>query len=134
MSWMAHVRRYRIRTGDMIRRTRKALHLSQMQLAEKVGVSYQQIQKYEKGISEITVSRLYQIAEALGSNPSSFLPPKEIAVAEPLALYGKDVPEEGIQIMTLFNQIKNTKIRESLLTLFRGLIEFERKNFKARAS
>lgn len=52
--------------GHILRATRKRRGVSQMELAEKIGVSYQQIQKYEYGSSQLTVSRLRQIAEALG--------------------------------------------------------------------
>ena len=42
--------------GEKIRKIRKKQGISQMALAEKVGLSFQQIQKYEKGISKISVS------------------------------------------------------------------------------
>ncbi|MCD6319666.1 MAG: helix-turn-helix transcriptional regulator [Candidatus Desulfofervidaceae bacterium] len=51
--------------GARIRFIRKQKGLTQMQLAERVGVSFQQIQKYEKGKDRIFVERLQQIARAL---------------------------------------------------------------------
>jgi len=51
--------------GAKIRFFRKQKSLTQMQLAEKVGVSFQQIQKYEKGRDRICVERLQQIAQAM---------------------------------------------------------------------
>ena len=101
--------------------------MSQMRLAEKIGVSYQQIQKYEKGQSEITISRLYQIADALGIDPVSFLPAKEAAVAESIAPYGKSAPQDEVMLLNLFRQVKNKKMKESLLTLLKGAVEVERK-------
>ncbi len=53
------------RLGNVIRRMRLSHKLTQMELAAKIGVSYQQLQKYEYGVSEITVPRLMQIADAL---------------------------------------------------------------------
>ncbi len=44
--------------GELIRRMRKSAHMSQMQLAEKIGISYQQVQKYEKGVNQLSLSRL----------------------------------------------------------------------------
>lgn len=110
----------------MIRKKRKAMRMSQMLLAEKVGVSYQQIQKYEKGFSEITISRLCQIAEALGIDPASFLPSKDMVVAESVATYGKSTPEEE-SLLHLFRQLRRKKMRESLLLLLKEAVEIERK-------
>jgi len=59
--------------GSRIRHLRQLKNLSQMELAEKVGVSFQQIQKYESGKSEITLSRLNDIAEALNISPAEIL-------------------------------------------------------------
>jgi len=59
--------------GNRIRHLRQLKNLSQMELAEKVGVSFQQIQKYESGKSEITLSRLNDIAEALNISPAEIL-------------------------------------------------------------
>ena len=50
--------------GEKIRGLRKGGGLSQMKLADMVGVSYQQIQKYEKASGNISVERLEQIAKA----------------------------------------------------------------------
>ncbi len=119
--------RHRTQIGDAIRKTRKALRMSQMRLAEKVGVSYQQIQKYEKGQSEITISRLYQIANALGIDPLSFLPARGTAVAESIAPYGKIGAEDEILLLNLFRKIKNKKMKESLLALLKEVAESERK-------
>jgi transcriptional regulator with XRE-family HTH domain len=60
--------------GTRIAARRQALGLSQTALAERVGVSFQQIQKYETGINRISASRLHQIALALGAEPGSFFP------------------------------------------------------------
>lgn len=49
--------------GEVIRLMRKAAGMTQMMLADKVGVSYQQIQKYEKGASQLNVPRLLQFAK-----------------------------------------------------------------------
>jgi transcriptional regulator with XRE-family HTH domain len=51
--------------GQRIRERRRALGLSQVALAEAVGLTFQQIQKYERGSNRISFSRLVEIAEAL---------------------------------------------------------------------
>jgi transcriptional regulator with XRE-family HTH domain len=52
--------------GDRMRARRVMLGLTQQQLADLIGVTYQQAHKYEKGINRIAGGRLYTIAQALG--------------------------------------------------------------------
>jgi transcriptional regulator with XRE-family HTH domain len=63
-----------IHIGQLIREIRKGQRMSQMRLAAAVGVSYQQIQKYEKGTSAISVDRLKQISKALNTPVMTFFP------------------------------------------------------------
>ncbi len=58
--------------GEKIRELRKKKGLSQIELANRIGISFQQIQKYEKGLSKISISRLYQISDALGVDINYF--------------------------------------------------------------
>lgn len=51
--------------GRMLRRRRRALGLSQGQLAAAVGIRFQQVQKYECGANRMSASRLYQLASVL---------------------------------------------------------------------
>lgn len=52
--------------GARIRTYRKALGMSQTELADAIGVRFQQVQKYENGSNRVAASRLWQIADALG--------------------------------------------------------------------
>lgn len=47
--------------------------MTQMTLADIIGISYQQIQKYEYGTSSLTVERLFQICDALDMKPADFI-------------------------------------------------------------
>ena len=58
--------------GARLRERRIMLGLTQQQLAELIGVTYQQAHKYETGINRISAGRLYQIAQALGVDISYF--------------------------------------------------------------
>ncbi len=113
--------------GEKIRKARISMNISQMQLAEKVGISYQQIQKYEKGINEITVTRLYQIAESLGMHPVDLLPTTDIKIAEKKSHYGKGLSRDEDMLLKLFRQIKKEDIRKGLLMIIKGAAEIERK-------
>lgn len=54
--------------GERVRNQRLALDMAQETLADKIGVTFQQVQKYERGLNRISVSRLLQIAKALGTD------------------------------------------------------------------
>lgn len=107
--------------GSLIRIARKAAGLSQMKLAEKIGISYQQVQKYEKGASEITISRLSQIAHALNMPVSRFISDDEkTMVAESVSLYGA-LSDDEIELLKFFRKIKNKKLRDGLLMAMKGI-------------
>ncbi|MEF2073653.1 helix-turn-helix domain-containing protein [Consotaella aegiceratis] len=58
--------------GERLRELRTDRGISQQTLGEALGVTFQQLQKYEKGINRISASRLYRAAKALGVEPASF--------------------------------------------------------------
>jgi transcriptional regulator with XRE-family HTH domain len=101
------------RMGAMIRKIRKASGMSQSALSEKIGVSYQQVQKYEKGSSGITVTRLRQIAAALDVPIDVFL-----GEDEGRAHYD---PEEA-KVVATFRGIKADKFRRAAMDML-GIIE-----------
>jgi len=53
--------------GNRLRQRRLELHVSQIQLAAQLGISFQQVQKYEKGTNRVNAGRLNQIAAFLRS-------------------------------------------------------------------
>lgn len=59
-----------IHVGKRIKLRRQLLHMSQEQLAEAVGVSFQQVQKYESGDNRVSASRLYAICKVLNVKPA----------------------------------------------------------------
>jgi transcriptional regulator with XRE-family HTH domain len=58
--------------GKRIRHRRWMVGMTQQQLADKVGIKFQQIQKYETGMNRVSASRLWDIADALGVSISFF--------------------------------------------------------------
>lgn len=61
-----------IYVGGRVRALRKLRDMSQTALANEVGLTFQQIQKYERGFNRISASTLYKIAGALGTVPAAF--------------------------------------------------------------
>ena len=116
------VKRDRKSIGQLVKEFRKAGGLTQMRLSEMIGVSYQQIQKYEKSIDNISVERLKQIAEAVGVPVTAFFPSdrdREM-VAETPAAYGKLSEGEHL-LVQLFRRIKDKKLRIAVLELLKTM-------------
>jgi len=114
--------------GIDIKRIREARGMSQMELAEQVGVSFQQIQKYEKGVNKISAERIQQIAKALGTSVNTFFEKERVPmVSEPAVEYSRrmsmDVTQEEAKLLRLFRKIDNKKIREGLLQQLKALAE-----------
>ena len=63
-----------VEVGRRIRMRRQALGMSQEKLGEVLGITFQQIQKYEKGTNRVGASRLAQIATTLNVSPAYFFP------------------------------------------------------------
>ncbi len=106
--------------GELIKELRKAKGLSQMKLAELLDISYQQIQKYEKGASSISIERLKQIANALGAPVSLFFSPEKSLVSETSAVYGKMTDDE-LLLLQLFRGIKDKRLKNAVLEFLKAL-------------
>ncbi len=109
--------------GKRIRLRRVQLGLSQTELGQKLGVTFQQVQKYENGTNRVSCSRLYETATALEVPISFFFMDSthaglELAVAEQF-----DVPDlkDGIHLMTAFRQIPSIAIRKSFIAFVETL-------------
>jgi transcriptional regulator with XRE-family HTH domain len=107
--------------GTLIRDMRKAAGMSQMRLADKIGVSYQQIQKYEKGASQLNISRLLQIAEAFGVPVGTFLGDGETEAAQIRPQYSS-LSEDEAKLVMLFRRLKRKKLRDGFIEMLRDIV------------
>jgi transcriptional regulator with XRE-family HTH domain len=122
-----------IHVGSRVRLRRMMLGMSQEKLGENLGITFQQIQKYEKGTNRIGASRLQHIARVLTVPVSFFFedapgaPSSESSaggVAErPSASYVVDFlsSSEGVQLNKAFIRIKDPKIRRKVIELVRAM-------------
>ena len=122
-----------IHVGSRVRLRRMMLGMSQEKLGESLGITFQQIQKYEKGTNRIGASRLQHIARVLTVPVSFFFEdapgavptePGALGMAErPSASYVVDFlsSSEGIQLNKAFIRIKDAKIRRKVIELVRAL-------------
>jgi transcriptional regulator with XRE-family HTH domain len=108
--------------GSLIREMRKAAGMSQMRLADKIGVSYQQIQKYEKGASKLSVPRLMQIADVFAVPVTAFLEDTRLGkVAETQAAFS-NLTEDEAQLLMLFRRLKRKKLKSSFLDMLKDIV------------
>jgi transcriptional regulator with XRE-family HTH domain len=117
-----------VHVGARIRLRRNMLGMSQERLGESLGITFQQIQKYEKGTNRVGASRLQAIARIL-SVPVAFFfedaPGREGApgMAEEATDYVADIPNtaEGMQLNRAFVRISDPKVRRRILDLVKVL-------------
>jgi len=115
-------REFKKNIGETLKKYRLAARMSQMALAEKIGISYQQLQKYEKGIDNISISRLYQISNALKVPICNLFEIEEPEkVAEDISEYG--LCKEEKTLLELFRKIDNKDIRRGLLLELKGIVK-----------
>lgn len=99
--------------GRKIRFFRQNAGLSQEQLAEMVGLSFQQIQKYESGQSTININKLQQIAHSLKLFVTDFFDEKPV---DKIILN----PQEE-ELIKIFRQIKDVETKDCILKLVKNL-------------
>jgi transcriptional regulator with XRE-family HTH domain len=118
-----------IHVGSRVRMRRKMLNMSQEKLAEHLGITFQQVQKYEKGTNRIGASRLYQLARILDVPVAFFFPEPELGASglgmgeDAGAGYVMDflATSEGIELNRAFAQIKDPKVRRRVIELVRSI-------------
>ncbi len=104
--------------GTRIRERRVMLGLSQQQMAQMIGVTYQQAHKYERGINRISAGRLYEIAKVLQVPVSFFFDGLDrTSNEEELTLRQRMC----LELARNFTQIPNDRHREALSQLARVL-------------
>ncbi len=118
--------------GERVRLRRTLLGISQTKLAEVLGVTFQQVQKYERGTNRIGASNLYKIAKALGVPVSYFFEdlPEELDEDNPpsataridSALGGRHVSRrETLSLIRHFHAIRDPEVRAEIIDLIRRL-------------
>ena len=116
--------------GARIRLRRKLLGLSQQQLAEQLGLTFQQVQKYERGVNRVSASKLYETAQVLQASVTHFFEGLDGEAAVPAAgAEGESavnsflMTTEGLELATLFPRIPRGRMRHQVLELVRTLAE-----------
>jgi transcriptional regulator with XRE-family HTH domain len=114
------------RVGARIRMRRMLVGISQTELGEKSGVTFQQIQKYEKGTNRVSVSRLHQIAQTLGVPVEFFYE----GLSEGATASIDNVPDvstmlgtaDALDMLKAFAALENRSVRRRLVALTEQLV------------
>jgi len=103
--------------GRRVRLRRLQLHISQTELANQLGVSFQQVQKYEKGTNRISAGRLQRISEYLEVPVSFFFGPVAGVSAQNSKVMDFLDGAYSLRLMQAFSQIRDKKLQQAMLAL-----------------
>jgi len=127
-----------VHVGERIKLRRKVLRLSQQEMAKRLGLTFQQIQKYEKGLNRVGASRLWDISRVLNVSMDFFFSDmdSDVESQSPMMLYSKDEStinmlhedheqmdfdpmkrRETLELVRAYYKINNRKIAKYLFDL-----------------
>ncbi|WDZ82013.1 helix-turn-helix transcriptional regulator (plasmid) [Ensifer adhaerens] len=126
-----------VHVGRRIRMRRVWMEMAQATLGEAIGVTFQQVQKYEKGTNRVGASRLQQIADVLQVPVSYFFEdmPGEATngagvAGRPSALHPELMQfvssDQGLALIRAFCRIEDEKVRARVVSLVKALAEQDR--------
>ena len=116
--------------GKRLRLRRNIMGMSQENLADELGITFQQVQKYEKGVNRISASRLFEIARLLAAPVAFFF--EEFGQANPVMGLAEDSAEfeaeddkgkESMALLRAYYKIQDPKIRKKALELIKSLAD-----------
>lgn len=109
--------------GSRISLRRSALGLSQTALARQLGISFQQVQKYETGTNRISASRLHRVAIVLGTSVESFFPTTDSRsdVSDGAMLRALTATADGRALALDFLQIEQADVRRAVARIVGAL-------------
>ena len=115
--------------GRRVRSRRLECRLSQTELADRIGVTFQQVQKYEKGVNRIGAGRLQRISEALEVPISFFFGATGGAAREANSgaesIFGFMQTSGSVRIVKAFHKIKSRKARQLLVEMAEELADVQ---------
>ena len=123
-----------IHVGNRIRMRRMLINMSQEKLGDSLGLTFQQVQKYEKGSNRVSASRLYQMAQILGVTvqffyddlPASSAQPGNPGMSEagaPSFVMDFLSSSDGLQLNRAFSEISDRNVKRRVIELVKALAE-----------
>jgi transcriptional regulator with XRE-family HTH domain len=111
-----------LHVGGRVRMRRKLLGVSQEQLADSLGLTFQQVQKYERGANRVSCSKLWAIGRHLAAPPAFFFEGLDDAAPSPSHRATEFLSlAEGLDLAETFPRIKLAHVRRHIASLVRTL-------------
>jgi transcriptional regulator with XRE-family HTH domain len=110
-----------ITVGKNLRSFRRIARMSLQDLAAKSGITYQQIQKYERGTNRISASRLHEFATVLNVTVSDFFRGTEGNAPKSFIL--DDIDKDTAEMLRLFRSISDKKVKKGLLKIIKTYVD-----------
>src|SRR3981081_1498528 len=107
-----------IELGKRIRLRRVEQRISQAELGDKLGVSFQQVQKYEKGVNRVGAARLQQIANALDGPATFFYYADKAREVESLLFLDSAF---SLRLLRAYSKIKDQTVQRQLVSLMESI-------------
>jgi transcriptional regulator with XRE-family HTH domain len=115
--------------GLRIRMRRKELGISQERLAESIGLTFQQVQKYERAANRVSASKLWEMSRALNTSIAYFYEglsdtPEPVGSNQPReTVQDFLMTPEGLELASSFPRIAHGRVRRKILDLVRVMSE-----------
>ncbi|TFF17224.1 XRE family transcriptional regulator [Jiella endophytica] len=109
--------------GGRIRMHRLAHGMSQTALARSLGVSFQQVQKYENGTNQISISRLQKVADVFDLPPSAFFDDAAASKIDDGGLASFVQSPEGLELNSAFTTISDRDVRRGVVRLVEAIVK-----------
>ncbi len=120
-----------IHVGSRVRLRRMLLGMSQEKLGEHLGLTFQQVQKYEKGVNRIGASRLFDLSQVLGVPVQFFYEEAPGQVSDGLVGFAERSGDsyvfdflstrEGLELNKAFVRVADARVRRAIVDLVRSL-------------
>ena len=121
-----------VHVGNRIRMRRMLIGMSQEKLGERLGLTFQQVQKYEKGTNRVSASRLFHVAHVLAVPVQFFYEDLPAGVEDDSVLGFAESTEqavitnflnssEGLQLNRAFHQISDPDVRRRVVDLVKSI-------------
>jgi transcriptional regulator with XRE-family HTH domain len=111
--------------GERIHVLRNSKGLSQTALGSAIGVTFQQVQKYESGMNRVGASRLSDIARVLGVSVAVFFEEGDAAAREKTEAFGLLHAPAAVDLLRAFITIEDDQLRREVLALVRSAARME---------
>ena len=116
--------------GARIRIRRKCLSMTQSQLAAELGVTFQQLQKYEKGVNRVSGSTLVRLARALDTSVAALVGEAAREPSTP-GIYEKLSAPGAIELLEAYADVPDYEARQAVVALVKALASATQKTSRA---